>query len=63
MWSKKNGEEPSSLELVLKKIVGEVRISNGRKEKTSFCITDSQSVKNADTAEKRAMMQVKRFQE
>jgi transposase len=53
MWSKKNGEEPSLLELVLKKLVGEVRISNGRKEKTSFCITDSQSIKNADTAEKK----------
>ncbi|WP_145971873.1 IS5 family transposase [Wolbachia endosymbiont of Cimex lectularius] len=53
VWSKKNGEEPSLLELVLKKLVGEVRISNGRKEKTSFCIIDSQSVKNADTAEKK----------
>jgi hypothetical protein len=31
--------------MVLKKSVGEVRISNGRKEKTSFCMTDSQSVK------------------
>jgi len=55
MWSKKNGEEPSLLELVLKKLVGEVRISNGRKEKTSFCIIDSQSVKNADTAEKNGL--------
>ena len=27
------------------------RINNGRKEKTSFCIIDSQSVKNTDTAE------------
>ncbi|WP_145971830.1 IS5 family transposase [Wolbachia endosymbiont of Cimex lectularius] len=53
VWSKKNGEEPSLLELVLKKLVGEARISNGRKEKTSFCIIDSQSVKNADTAEKK----------
>lgn len=26
-------------------------MSNGRKEKTSFCITDAQSVKNTDTAE------------
>ncbi|GFR22511.1 hypothetical protein TNCT_505931 [Trichonephila clavata] len=31
----------------------EVRINNGRKEKTSFCIIDAQSVKNADTAEKK----------
>lgn len=30
-----------------------VRISNHRQEKTSFCIIDSQSVKNTDTAEKK----------
>lgn len=48
-----NGDESSLLELVLKKLVGEVRISNGRKEKTSFCIIDSQNLKNADTAEKK----------
>jgi transposase len=35
-----------------KKLVGEVRVSNGRKEKNSFCIIDSQNFKNADTAEK-----------
>ena len=28
-----------------------IRIDDGRKEKTSFCIVDSQSVKNTDTAE------------
>ena len=27
------------------------RVSNGRKEQTSFCIIDAQSVKNSDTAE------------
>jgi Transposase DDE domain len=31
-------------------VVGEARISNGRKEQTSFIIIDSQSVKNTDTA-------------
>ncbi|SDY79242.1 Transposase [Acinetobacter kyonggiensis] len=31
-------------------MVGEARISNGRKEQTSFIIIDSQSVKNTDTA-------------
>lgn len=31
-------------------MVGEVRTSHGRQEKTTFCITDSQSVKNTDTA-------------
>ena len=33
-----------------KKSVGAVRQSNGRKEPTSCCIVDSQSVKNTDTA-------------
>jgi transposase len=32
-------------------LVGEVRRSNGRREKTSFCIVDAQSVKNTDSAE------------
>jgi transposase len=32
-------------------LVGEVRTSNGRNTKTSFCIIDAQSVKNTDTAE------------
>ena len=32
-------------------MVGEVRLNNGRKEKTSFIIIDAQSVKNTDTAE------------
>lgn len=31
-------------------MVGEARISNGRKEQTSFIMIDSQSVKNTDTA-------------
>lgn len=31
-------------------MAGEVRISNGRNEKTTFCIIDAQSVKNTDTA-------------
>jgi len=34
-------------------MVGEVRIDNGRNEKTSFCIVDAQSVKNTDTAEEK----------
>jgi len=34
-------------------LVGEVRISNGRTEKTSFIIIDAQSVKNTDTAEEK----------
>ena len=35
----------------LKKSVGAARQSSGRKERTSFCIVDSQSVKNTDSAE------------
>lgn len=38
---------------VKKKLVSEVRITNSRREKTSFCIIDAQSVKNADTAERK----------
>lgn len=34
-------------------MVGAVRTSNGRTEKTSFIIIDAQSVKNTDTAEKK----------
>jgi transposase len=34
-------------------LVGEVRQSNGRKEKTSFIIVDAQSVKNTDTAQEK----------
>ena len=50
-WSERVGpEEESILERVLKKWVGEVRKSNGRTERTSFCIVDSQSVKNTDSA-------------
>ena len=51
-WSERPGpEEDSILERVLKKLVGEARKSNGRTERTSFCIVDSQSVKNTDSAE------------
>lgn len=34
-------------------MVGQVRIKDGRKEQTSFCIIDAQSVKNTDTAEEK----------
>lgn len=34
-------------------MVGEERINHGRKEATSFCIIDAQSVKNTDTAEEK----------
>ena len=51
-WSERPGPGQNSiLEQVLKKSVGAARQSNGRKEQTSFCIVDSQSVKNTDTAD------------
>ena len=51
-WSEQPGPAKESiLERVLKKSVGAVRQSNGRKEPTSFCIVDSQSVKNTDSAD------------
>ncbi|WP_434062186.1 IS5 family transposase [Candidatus Rhabdochlamydia oedothoracis] len=54
LWNKKDDKSSKSiLEIVLKKLVGEVRKSSGRKEKTSFVIIDAQSVKNTDTAEKK----------
>lgn len=53
IWSEEKEGEHTILEQVLKKIVGEVRTTNGRTEKTSFCIVDAQSVKNTDTAEEK----------
>ena len=50
-WSERPGPgKESILEQVLKKSVGAVRQSNGRTEQTSFCIVDSQSVRNTDSA-------------
>ena len=50
-WSERPGPEKESiLEQVLKKSVGAARQSNGRTEQTSFCIVDSQSVRNTDSA-------------
>lgn len=37
----------------LKKLVGLWRIDDGRRESTSFCIVDAQSVKNTNTAEEK----------
>src|ERR671915_41182 len=51
-WSEKPDPGADSLlEVVLKKLVGMARRSNGRQERTSFCIVDAQSVKNTDSAE------------
>ncbi len=43
IWSHEEADKESILEEVLKKLVMEVRIENGRKGKTSFCIVDAQS--------------------
>ncbi len=43
------GQKHCLLEQVLKKLVGEFRCQQGRKEKTSFLIVDAQSVSNTDS--------------
>jgi len=54
IWKKKPAEDqPSLLESILKKLVEEHRINDGKTEKTSFIIIDSQSVQNSDTAEEK----------
>ena len=53
IWSEKKNGEYSILDQILKKLVQKVRVSDGRKEKTSFCLVDAQSVKNTDTAEEK----------
>src|ERR671931_1167752 len=53
IWSEEVEGKESILDQALKKMVGKVRTNNGRKEKTSFCIVDAQSVKNTDTAEEK----------
>ncbi|MGS0740248.1 IS5 family transposase [Glaciimonas sp. GG7] len=51
LWKEKPSEDGLSLlEQALKKVVGVVRISNGRSALTTFVIVDAQSVKNTDTA-------------
>ncbi|QQS15647.1 MAG: IS5 family transposase [Candidatus Moraniibacteriota bacterium] len=51
VWKeRKNKQTESMLEQVLKKIVEQERMKNGKQCKTSFCIVDAQSVKNTDTA-------------
>lgn len=51
IWSKRRNEQLSLLEQALTKLVAIIRVNHGRKAKTSFCIIDSQSVKNTDSAE------------
>ena len=56
-WSvKPSPSEDSVLDIILKKLVGDVRISDHRAVKTTFVIVDAQSVKNTDTAKKKVTM-------
>jgi len=60
-WSvKPSVTEDSILDTLLKKLVGIVRIADSRAAKTTFVIVDAQSVKNTDTAKKKATMLAKR---
>jgi transposase len=43
-------DQPSCLEVILRQLVEEHRVDDGRTQLTSFIIVDSQSVPNADTA-------------
>ena len=54
LWKKQpDAEQPSLLETLLSQLVEEHRLADERLEQTSFIILDSQSVPNADTAEKK----------
>ena len=60
-WSAKpSAAEDSILDIILKKLVGIVRIADNRKAKTTFLIVDAQSVKNTDTAKKKVTMRGKK---
>jgi transposase len=53
IWNEQKDGQPSVLEAVLKKLVGEARQSHGRSLSTTFLIIDAQSVKNTDTAKEK----------
>jgi transposase len=56
-WSAKPSPyEDSILDVILKQLVGNARLTTNRPLKTSFLIIDAQSVKNTDTAKKKATM-------
>ncbi len=61
IWSKKEEGEASILEKALQASVNELRIKSGRDQETSMVIVDSQSVKNTDTAQKKVMMEGKKY--
>ena len=51
LWKKPEEDGESLLDKVLRKLVEEQRVNNGRNKQTTMIIVDSRSVKNADTAE------------
>lgn len=53
VWSKADENGVSLLDVVLKKLVQQIRNEDIRKDKTSFGIVDAQSVQNADIAEEK----------
>lgn len=58
LWKK-----TETFEKILQKLIEETRKNQGKKAKTSFVIIDSQSVKNTDSAKKKATMRAKKSQE
>lgn len=63
-WSEvKAGETESIFEKIQIKVVGLAREKAGKEGKASYVIVDAQSVKNTDTAKKKATMQAKKYQE
>ncbi len=52
-WSEKDKDGVTILEKVLNMLVTQIRNEDGRRDKTSFGIIDSQSVKNASPAEEK----------
>ena len=62
-WTQKDDDlDESLLEQILTKLVKASRVDEGRKEKTSFCIIDSQSVKMPLVQNQKAMMQARKYQ-
>jgi len=51
IWKEPDGSGESLIERMLRRLVGERRVKDGRPRRTSMVIADSRSVKNADTSE------------
>ena len=51
IWKEPDGSGESLLGRMLRRLVGEQRVKDGRAKQTSMVIADARSVKNADTSE------------